>query len=265
MRGPDQVPAPAADREYVGYEQAIARRAELQGSNAAAYAPAAGRAAGQAGGVSNGQAALFQQQLTAATMDSMAAADAGMPPTTTGAAADPYAALQSGGLSTQAGIMAQMQGMVAQNQGGAAATMSNGFTVDQLQAMLAQAQGQTSPVASSVAGSAPTNVTGKIDKLDPELLGRLDRLGAQLGVKIDVISGNRTTEEQAALYQKYLNGTGNLAAPPGKSNHEHGAAADVYVNGVALANVPGARDAAAKLGLHFPVGGEAWHVERSDH
>ena len=73
-----------------------------------------------------------------------------------------------------------------------------------------------------------------------------------------------TRAEQAELYRRYQNGTGNLAAPPGQSNHEHGDAADAYINGVALANVAGAREAAQRLGLHFPVGGEAWHVERSD-
>jgi len=41
-----------------------------------------------------------------------------------------------------------------------------------------------------------------------------------------VNSGFRTYAEQAVLYQRYLNG-GNLAAPPGQSNHESGRAVDV--------------------------------------
>lgn len=114
------------------------------------------------------------------------------------------------------------------------------------------------------AAPAPTSVTGKTDGLDPALLQRLDAVGRELGVKVDVVSGRRSREEQARLYQAYLNGTGNLAAPPGQSNHEQGVAADVYVDGVPLASVPGGREAAQRNGLHFPVGGEAWHVERSD-
>lgn len=112
--------------------------------------------------------------------------------------------------------------------------------------------------------AAPSHVTGKTSGLDPQLLQRLDAVGRELGTKLDVISGHRTYQEQARLYEMYRNGTGNLAAPPGHSNHEHGGAADVYVNGVALADVPGAREAASRHGLHFPVNGEAWHVERSD-
>jgi hypothetical protein len=63
------------------------------------------------------------------------------------------------------------------------------------------------------------------------------------------------------LYAKYLAGTGNLAAKPGTSNHEHGDAADVNVNGTSLASYKNAKELAAQLGLHFPVGGEPWHVE----
>lgn len=119
-----------------------------------------------------------------------------------------------------------------------------------------------SAIAAPAAAAAPTHVTGKIAGLDQELVRALDEVGKAIGKPVDVISGLRTREEQARLYQKYLNGTGNLAAPPGKSNHEHGGAADVYVDGVALANVPGAREAAERAGLHFPVPGEAWHAER---
>lgn len=260
-----KTPSKTPDRECVGYEQAIARRAELQGSTGAAFVPARAGAAGQ---TTSGQAALFQQQLAAATMQGLTQADGdaatsgGALP---GAPADPYAALQSGGLSAQAGIMAQMQGVLAQGQG-AQAPAPGGFTVAQLESMLAQARG-AAPTAQA-AGAGPVtyaNLTGKTKQLDQDLLRSLDQLGAQLGRKLDIISGNRTTAEQAVLYQKYLNGTGNLAAPPGSSNHEHGDAADVYVDGVALANVPGAADAAKRLGLHFPVRGEAWHVERTDH
>lgn len=119
-----------------------------------------------------------------------------------------------------------------------------------------------SAIAAPAAAAKPTHVTGKLAGLDKELVRALDEVGKAIGKPLEVISGLRTRAEQARLYQMYLDGTGNLAAPPGKSNHEHGGAADVYVDGVALANVPGAREAAERAGLHFPVPGEAWHAER---
>ncbi len=50
------------------------------------------------------------------------------------------------------------------------------------------------------------------------------------GLILNVESSFRTTEEQAALYARYLAGTGNLAAPPGFSNHQSGVAVDITVN-----------------------------------
>lgn len=104
-------------------------------------------------------------------------------------------------------------------------------------------------------------VSGDIDGLDSELLGMLSQMAGRMHASFTVISGRRTHAEQIDLYKRYLSGTGNLAAVPGTSRHESGNAADVYVNGVALANVDGARAAAAAIGLGFPVPGEAWHVE----
>lgn len=120
-------------------------------------------------------------------------------------------------------------------------------------------------IAPAGASYTPTMVTGDLKGLDSELLKKLDAIGQQLGQKIDVVSGFRSRAEQEELYRKYLNGTGNLAAPPGSSNHEHGDAADVYVNGVALASVPGGTAAAAAVGIGFPVGGEPWHAEMIGH
>ena len=222
----------------MGYDQALARVSELRQLTRGESAPAATPATSAA------SAAAFQQQLAAAGIaDPIAAAGAGYSPDvaalTTGA--DPYAALQGGGLSAQAAMLSQLglapDAFGATGVGGAAAA---------------------APTA------ALANVTGKTDGLDPELLRRLDAVGRELGAKVDIVSGFRTYEKQAELYAAYQAGTGNLAAKPGTSNHEHGGAADAYVNGVALASVKGAADIAAKYGLHFPVGGEAWHVERTD-
>lgn len=70
-----------------------------------------------------------------------------------------------------------------------------------------------------------------------------------------VTSGFRTYAEQAALYEAYLNGTGNLAAPPGTSNHEGGEAVDVSdygAFGAAMAQMGAGR-------LYSRISGEPWH------
>lgn len=46
------------------------------------------------------------------------------------------------------------------------------------------------------------------------------------GVELRITSAHRSRQQQEELYQKYLNGTGNLAAKPGTSNHESGLAID---------------------------------------
>lgn len=130
------------------------------------------------------------------------------------------------------------------------------------------ASGTTSPTSSGWAPAqvtkqaySPSRVTGDTSGISPLVTGRLDEVAHQLGAPISVVSGWRTNHEQSKLYRQYLAGTGNLAAVPGTSMHERGRAADVYVDGVALANVPAARRIARAHGLHFPVAGEPWHVE----
>lgn len=92
-----------------------------------------------------------------------------------------------------------------------------------------------------------------------------------------VSSGTRTYQEQAILYQKWLNGTGNLAAKPGMSNHEEGGprgprALDVRDSGadagVTVINSPRSiwlknncgRFGFVNAGYGFKPQ-EAWHIE----
>lgn len=117
------------------------------------------------------------------------------------------------------------------------------------------------PAAATRDGSETGRLTGDLAGVTPGLRERLDTLALQLGVQLELVSGWRTNREQQQLYGMFLAGVGNLAAPPGYSRHESGLAADVYVDGVALANVPGALVRAKANGLYFPVNGEAWHVE----
>ncbi len=71
------------------------------------------------------------------------------------------------------------------------------------------------------------------------------------------LSAYRTYDQQAQLYQDYLNGTGPLAAPPGTSAHEYGKAVDVPD--------PSMRSVVDALGSAYGWGkteapSEWWHV-----
>lgn len=99
--------------------------------------------------------------------------------------------------------------------------------------------------------------------IEPELFRRIQRLNemSPFGPNtVSIGSGYRSYEEQQRLYDAYLRGEGNLAARPGQSNHNHGTAADLrYASDQAREWV---HSVARDLGLHFPVRGENWHVER---
>jgi secretion/DNA translocation related TadE-like protein len=70
-----------------------------------------------------------------------------------------------------------------------------------------------------------------------------------------IVSGYRTREEQARLHREKP----ELAAPPGRSMHERGLAADLgYPSPRSRLTAHGA---AAGCGLRFPVSYEPWHVE----
>jgi LAS superfamily LD-carboxypeptidase LdcB len=63
-----------------------------------------------------------------------------------------------------------------------------------------------------------------------------------------------------ALYQKYLNGTGNLAAKPGYSNHQNGNSMDIgSVNGYGTKAFNWLKNNADKYGFKNDVAGEFWH------
>src|SRR5919109_2999802 len=72
---------------------------------------------------------------------------------------------------------------------------------------------------------------------------------------IRVVSGYRTRAAQARLHEERP----ELAAPPGRSMHERGLAADLaFPSGTGRHVI---LTVAADCGLGFPVPGEPWHVE----
>jgi peptidoglycan hydrolase-like protein with peptidoglycan-binding domain len=87
--------------------------------------------------------------------------------------------------------------------------------------------------------------------------GRMDAAARAAGHDLHVNSGYRTYGEQAALYQAYRNGTGNLAAAPGRSTHGLGLSADIQVTDPAT--LRWLRANAGRYGFVNDVPSEAWH------
>lgn len=92
--------------------------------------------------------------------------------------------------------------------------------------------------------------------LNPVLLARFNAWNAASGNRFSIVSGWRSSAQQAVLYQRYLAGTGNLAAPPGRSNHERGLAIDHAPNSTAADRARG-----AGFALYWPMAIEPWHVQ----
>lgn len=88
--------------------------------------------------------------------------------------------------------------------------------------------------------------------IDPGFVNALQGLMGACGLSLT--SGYRTYDEQADLYRRKP----NLAAPPGRSNHEDGLAADI------AGDLDCAHQRAAEFGLHFPMDHEPWHIEPLD-
>jgi hypothetical protein len=120
-------------------------------------------------------------------------------------------------------------------------------------ATLASAAASQAPAA---AGSYP-HLTGDLDS-NPELLRRLEGLAAQRGETWKVTSGLRTVAEQQVLWDNRHNNPFPVARP-GTSNHQHGNAADVTVNGRPIQDVIPAAEL-IRAGIR-PLAGDAVHVE----
>ncbi|GAB5503430.1 M15 family metallopeptidase [Pyruvatibacter sp.] len=107
-----------------------------------------------------------------------------------------------------------------------------------------------------------------IDGLDENFYGSLYNLlsAAQgAGHEVSINSGFRSPEHQARLWENALKKYGSpekarkWVAPPGKSQHNHGTAADLrYASDAAKAWI---HENAKTHGLHFRMPWEDWHIE----
>lgn len=100
-------------------------------------------------------------------------------------------------------------------------------------------------------------------KVNSTLLSKLNQLGRARRQVITVTSGWRSVEHQARLYQRYVDSGFDIryiAAPPGRSNHNHGEAVDATIDGVAVAVAVGSAWL-KRFGLAAPVKGDPVHVE----
>ena len=80
-------------------------------------------------------------------------------------------------------------------------------------------------------------------------------------VDLQVTSGFRTMEDQQTLYDEYRAGTGNLAAEPGKSNHQNGIAIDFNVSSQSGRVFEWLTKNAWRYGFIRTVSRERWHWE----
>lgn len=119
------------------------------------------------------------------------------------------------------------------------------------------------PYAQGGAAARPDSFTGMQDPFQQALARMLQDAPSE--VRVGITSGYRSPETQERLWQEALKKYGSpeaarkWVAPPGKSQHNHGAAADLkYMSPEAQAWVHANAD---KYGLAFPLANEDWHVE----
>ncbi len=97
--------------------------------------------------------------------------------------------------------------------------------------------------------------------LAPLFSQQLQALIAASGGRIRIESGYRSIEQQTRLWNEAVARYGSpeaarkWVAPPGKSNHNHGAAADL------AGDLELAHQLAPQFGLVFPMDYEDWHIE----
>jgi LAS superfamily LD-carboxypeptidase LdcB len=133
-----------------------------------------------------------------------------------------------------------------------------GLWVSQIPA--AHAEKTTGYVAGTKTSLRITEINGKdVEVRTAKAFRVMARAAAKHGVDLKIRSGFRSFAKQAKLYKQYRKGQGNLAAPPGYSNHESGRALDLNVTDHKAFDW--LQSHGATYGFHRTVPGEAWHWE----
>lgn len=105
-----------------------------------------------------------------------------------------------------------------------------------------------------------THIDGKpVESRTARAFEDMRAAAARDGVNIRIRSGFRSNAEQAELYRRYQNGTGNLAAPPGHSNHQNGRALDLNTEDSSVLNWLNRNG--SRFGFARTVPSEPWHWE----
>ena len=115
----------------------------------------------------------------------------------------------------------------------------------------------------SQAGAALAS-SGSTKGMNPGFAAALAKANAAMRAaglgNFSITSGFRSYDQQAALYDKYKRGEGNLAAPPGRSLHEKGRAVDLNWSQLNSKQRAWLRANLPKFGV-TPIKSEAWHWE----
>jgi len=116
-------------------------------------------------------------------------------------------------------------------------------------------------LCASCAGNTPVYAATTVG-LQPFFAARLEALLHALP-GVTITSGYRSPGSQAALYararHRYGRSASWMVAPPGRSMHQAGLAADLHFPGPGMRAA--AHVAAARFGLTFPLSWESWHIE----
>lgn len=114
-------------------------------------------------------------------------------------------------------------------------------------------------------GKDAAHVTGMNSAFRSNLEKMFAAMPKELAGQISINSGWRSVERQQQIWQAALEKYGSVtearkwAAPPGKSQHNEGEAADLGYKSSAARQW--AHDNASKFGLTFPLANENWHIE----
>ena len=122
------------------------------------------------------------------------------------------------------------------------------------------------------AGKGQDHVDGLDEGFATNLLALFEDAPHAIRDGLQIGSGYRSDARQRELFDAAVKKYGSpevarkWVAPPGKSQHNHGNAVDIWYNGTRLDKAPAevrqwVHDNAAAYGLRFPMEWESWHIE----